>query len=567
MSAPLLWNGLAARFLRSQVIIPASTSGQLTLSPNPITASYSLVMPASQGGMSTVLTNDGAGNLSWAASGANTPTTFTLANGQTAFSDVTGFLVNPASNKSFSAEVYSVRSFTNALNPYVEDTAFYGNLGTGFNNIVYSSAVQANGQIVIGGLFTSFNGGSSASITRVNNDGTLDTTFATNVGTGFNAQVSIVAIDPNTQKIVIAGNFNTFNGVGGRGAIVRLNTDGTIDTAFETNIGPGSNGTINGMAIQANSQIVIMGTFTSFNGVTVPRGIIRLNSDGTTDTTFSTNVGVGFTSVTNAQSSVVIQPSDQKILIGGGFTSFHSTTVGNFFRLNTDGTFDSTFQTNIGTAFNSQVSSIVVQSSGQIVVGGGFSSFNGNSRDEIVRLNNNGTEDTAFQTTLGPAPIIGGSIFSMAIDSTDNIYIGGGFSSFNTFARPWLLALTASGQFRTQYSQFLQTGFNNTINALTVDPTGRLLVGGNFSQFNGLSRNSFDRLGSLGSIEYSAQNTIKGIYNSLAGSWTLSNTANVGSDNLGIELNMTNLGQMQYTTSNIIGTSVASTMKFLVTEI
>jgi len=178
---------------------------------------------------------------------------------------------------------------------------------------VAAVAIQSDGKIVIGGVFGLFNGVTVNRIARLNSDGSLDTAFTTNAGTGANGTVYAVAIQPD-GKIIIGGAFTILNGVT-TNRIIKLNSDGSLDTAFTTNAGTGANGNVYAVAIQSDGKIVIGGTFTAFNGLTVNR-IARLNSDGSLDTAFTINTGSGASSIVYA---VAVQ-SDGKIVIGGAFT-------------------------------------------------------------------------------------------------------------------------------------------------------------------------------------------------------------------------------------------------------
>jgi uncharacterized delta-60 repeat protein len=270
---------------------------------------------------------------------------------------------------------------------YVKDTGpallereFTANTGTGFNDHVYSVAVQSDGKIVIGGTFTTFNGVTANYIVRLNSDGTRDETFTTNTGTAFNSSVDSIAIQPD-GKIIIGGGFTTFNGVTVN-RIVRLNSDGTIDTTFATNTGTAFNGFAFSIAIQSDGKLVIGGDFTSFNGATGVNRIVRLNSDGTRDTSFTTNTCTGFD---NQVLSVAVQ-SDGKIVCGGSFFTFNGATVRGIARLNSNGTIDAAFTANTGTGFNSSVNSIAIQSDGKIVCGGGFLGYNNINRTRLARI-------------------------------------------------------------------------------------------------------------------------------------------------------------------------------------
>ena len=152
---------------------------------------------------------------------------------------------------------------------------------------------------------------------------------------------------------------------------------------FNTNLGSstGIAASVNSIAIQSDGKIVLGGTFTTFNGATVNR-IVRLNSDGTRDTAFSTNTGTGANDVIFSRD---IQ-TDGKILLGGSFTTFNDATVNRIVRLNSDGTRDTAFSTNTGTGANDVIFSIVTQSAGKILLGGLFTVFNALLRFRVARI-------------------------------------------------------------------------------------------------------------------------------------------------------------------------------------
>ena len=207
------------------------------------------------------------------------------------------------------------------------DTAFTVNTGSGFNSSVYSVAVQSDGKIVVGGSFTELNGVTSNRIARLNADGTPDTTFSNNTGSGFNgAEVYSVAVQSD-GKIVVGGDFTTLKGQT-TNRIARLNVDGTPDTAFTTSTGTGFDTTVTSVAVQPDGKIVVGGSFTTLNGQTSNR-IARLNIDGTPDTTFTANTGTGFS---NGVLPVALQ-SDGKIVVGGHFTTLNGQTTNRIARL------------------------------------------------------------------------------------------------------------------------------------------------------------------------------------------------------------------------------------------
>jgi uncharacterized delta-60 repeat protein len=297
---------------------------------------------------------------------------------------------------------------------------------------VESIVLQSDGKILLGGVFTTWGGFTVNYIVRLNSDGTRDTAFTTNTGTAANNNVNSIALQSD-GKILVGGAFTVWNGVA-VGSIVRLNSDGTRDTAFTTNTGTAADSQVQTIALQSDGKILVGGAFLNWNGVAA-RTIVRLNSDGTRETAFTTNTGTGGSSSV----FVIALQSDGKILVGGQFATWNGTTVNYIVRLNSNGTRDTAFTTNAGTAASLTVRAIALQSDGKIVLGGDFTTWNGTTVNRIVRLNSNGTRDTAFTTNTGTGA--SGSVFGMVLQSDGKILIGGGFTGFNQINRSFIARL------------------------------------------------------------------------------------------------------------------------------
>jgi uncharacterized delta-60 repeat protein len=312
------------------------------------------------------------------------------------------------------------------------DTTFNTNIGSGFNtsNISFGNIkVQPDGKVIVAGSFISFNGISINRILRLNSNGTLDTAFNANVGTGLNSDVSDIFLQPD-GKILIGSSATLYNGTAVKN-LVRLNSDGTLDTTFNTSLGTGPDDLVRGFKIQPDGKILIVGNFTSFNG-TAANYVTRLNSDGTLDTSFNTNLGTGADSVVNT----VDIDANGKIYIAGFFTSFNGTPSGRFLRLNSNGTFDTTFNTSLGTGFNSIVFKVIVDESNGVIVLGGFTSFNTTTYYSLLRIKENGSIDTEFLTNLELIEYV--SLSDFIIDSSKKITIVGQFVTFGNRVRSFI---------------------------------------------------------------------------------------------------------------------------------
>jgi len=298
-------------------------------------------------------------------------------------------------------------------------------INEGFNGDVKTIAIQADGKILIGGYFTSYAGSGNTFnyIVRLKSNGGIDNTF--NIGTGFDNTLTTIAIQSD-DKILIGGMFSNYNGITAN-RIIRLNPNGSVDTTFVTGTGfEYDNGTgydnwVYSIAIQSDGKILVGGYLFKYNGITIGRDLVRLNSDGSVDNTFVT--GTGFDEFANGIYSIAIQSSG-KILVGGRFSEYKDITVGkNIIRLNPNGSVDTTFITGTGTTSDTFVFGIAIQSDGKILLCGDFYNYNGTSSRYLVRLNSDGSIDNTFAYSFN-----GQKIYAIAIQSDGKILIGGQFT-------------------------------------------------------------------------------------------------------------------------------------------
>ena len=285
----------------------------------------------------------------------------------------------------------------------VNDPAF--NVGTGANYQVFTTAIQSDGKIIIGGLFTYYNGTSRNYIARLNADGTLDETFA--VGSGTNGHVYAIAIQGD-GKIIIGGDFTSYNGTT-ISHIARLNADGTLDGTFTVGTGlAGLADNVGELILQNDGKIIIGGYFSYYNEI-ARKNIARLNADGTLDESFTVGTGA------NGGVKTIAFQSDGKFFIGGDFTSYNGISRSRIALLNTDGTLDQAFP--LGTGANSMIQTIAIQTDGNIVIGGLFSTYNGVSRKSITRIlgsNSNSLTQTAEnEVMVYPNPTNGRTNFDL----------------------------------------------------------------------------------------------------------------------------------------------------------
>ncbi|MDI1255422.1 MAG: T9SS type A sorting domain-containing protein [Flavobacterium sp.] len=359
-----------------------------------------------------------------------------------------------------------------------EDTTFV--TGTGFDNwsgfgsiTVDRVLVQPDNKIIVVGQYINYNGLDAKCIIRLNSDGTKDTTF--NAGTGTNAGIWGCLLQSD-GKIIIYGGFTSYNGVASN-RIVRLNSNGTKDTSF--NIGTGPNDYLETVKMQSDGKFVIGGRFTSYNGTTVNR-LARINANGTFDSSFIIGTGAD-----NRIRDLVIQ-SDGKVIVGGDFLNYNGVANKRIVRLNTDGTIDATYNTGTGALNN--IWTMALQLDGKLIIGGDFQAYNGIGRNRIARINTDGTLDTTF--TIGTGA--NSTVMSLLINSDEKIYIGGSFLTYNNTARTRFARLNSDGTLDTTLT--IGTGFDDWVKSICKQADNKLVIGGNFTTFNDGSKNRAIRM-------------------------------------------------------------------------
>lgn len=386
------------------------------------------------------------------------------------------------------------------------DTTFV-ETGTGLNAPVYHLALQPDNAAIVTGGFTQYNGANRNNIARLNTDGSLDNTFVP-TGTGFNGATKSF-LDSNGKALVI-GNFTQYNGTT-RNYLARLNTDGSLDTGFA----PASSGFIqsgilwpNDLVLHPGNQPMVVGSFGAYDGV-ARKHLLRLNSNGTLDSTYGESAGNGFNSTVRVLQSL----SDGKILASGAFSNHSGTSRNYLLRLKADGTLDSSFD--IGTGFGAWVLTLGVQTDGKVLAGGQFFTVQGNTKLYIARLNTDGSLDSTFATTGAG---LNGEVWTLSLQSDDKAIIGGTFMNYHVTSRNYIARLNTDGSLDASFTPGI--GFNSAVVRTILQGDGKVLVGGTFTQFNGTARPYLARLNTNGTLDTTFAQTGTGL-NATVNSLTL----------------------------------------------
>lgn len=327
--------------------------------------------------------------------------------------------------------------------------------GTGPNNHLSAIVPMADGsgRLYLGGNFTTYNGQALPYLVRIFPSGFVDPSF--NLGTGLDGIVfRILVPNDGTGQLYVIGDFTHVNGTA-MGRMVRLASDGSIDTSFS--IGQGFDALVQNMdlAPQDNSLVYAAGDFTHYQGVPANH-LIRLHHDGTVDSTF--NVGSGFTFIAaSAYGLIATDDGSNRIYVSQGGDPVYPTAptyqgariAPGITRINSDGSIDNTFQ--VGTGFTSPPNSpsgvynvtMMGDGSHRIYASGYFSQYNGVVANNFARLNPDGTLDTTFNVGSG---FSGPTFFAFpANPAATALYVFGNFLDFNGQAMGSIVRVDSSG--------------------------------------------------------------------------------------------------------------------------
>lgn len=274
-----------------------------------------------------------------------------------------------------------------------------------FNHTVRKVKIQADGKIIVSGDFSSVNGTARDKWARLNPDGSLDN--------GFNlvpaAPITDFQLLPSGKIMAITTYYDQSFPPYSR--LDRLNSDGSYDSSFNPLLSvTENNGYFQNMAVQADGKILVTGNFARVNGA-FRRNVARFLPDGALDTSFVPLPSIGI------PNSIAIQP-DGKILVAGRVKIIDFQAQYGIIRLNADGSLDSTFTV---PDYSGEI--LGLQVDGKIIMGMMGTNANGHPDVDLLRLLPDGTRDPYFNLDTNN-PI------SSAVIATDGqILIGGGFTS------------------------------------------------------------------------------------------------------------------------------------------
>ena len=363
--------------------------------------------------------------------------------------------------------------------PGAVDTSFLP--GNGVPGGIYALALQSDLKIIVGGGFNTVDGVSRYDLARLNPDGGFDASYSPVAQTNL-FEVRVTTLLPD-GRLLVGGRARW--DLGSKGLIL-LDAEGNLDSSFNAGKGPEQGYLGNEVDVivrQADGKLLVGGDFRQFNGAP-SHLLIRLNADGSTDTTFHVGLGVEGTSWPTVR-AVIVQP-DGKILVGGSFGSANGLTRNGVARLLTDGSVDLSFDPSwISSA---EMFALGMQRDGRIVVAGRFYANGAGGQVDVARLLPDGSRDEGFVSVTEPQ----NGVYCMAIQPDDKILINVGLSSAFGVTRGGITRLLPNGELDVAFDP--GTGANGGVYSVLQDPDGSILIGGDFTRVNDRFRPGVARL-------------------------------------------------------------------------
>jgi len=427
---------------------------------------------------------------------SNTVVTLSFSNSQRSATLLVPIINNAAQdgNRIFSVQLFNfaggaLPGLTNATVRILDDERPAGSLddqfnpgGTGPDGVVYAVQTEPNGLLYLAGDFTAYNGTNRSALARLNVNGTLDALWdagaITRVGTNGSVRaLGLYTSGTNIGKVVIAGLFDNVAGFG-RAHIARVDgVTGAIDPSFDP--GAGANSPIYAVAIQTDGKVLIGGSFSVFAGAQ-RSGVARLNLDGTLDGTFNPGSGA------NGSVRALAVDINGLVYMAGDFTSVDGVGRNRIARLKADGSVDKLFDP--GTGADNFVNAIALPPDGRPYIAGGFGAINGTARARIARLGTDGALDGLFDPGSG----FDDYVTALALQPDGRLVAGGAFTVVRGLPRNRIVRLDAAGAVDPTIN--IGDGADNFVATVAVQNDGKIILGGGFTNFNGVVANRLARL-------------------------------------------------------------------------
>lgn len=340
-------------------------------------------------------------------------------------------------------------------------------------------------EILIGGNFDQYYGESSKNMAQLYSDGSKYSVSSFNIGTGFTISGGgsddyVRDIISFSTKHLAVGNFTQYNGANANYGQF-FYSDGSPYNGVTI---PPINGAVKSVATDKLNNIYWGGEFNFTDNGTPIISILKTNSSMVLDTTFAVNVGLTGIFPATTYVRALIADGSNNVYAGGNIYGFIA-------KLNPNGTENNTFKTNMGIGFDNVVYTMKIISDNSLLVGGDFTSYNGASCPKIAKLSLEGVLDTTFCANMQTLAL-DNYVLTLTKTSNGTILAGGNFTKS-------IVALNSNGTINSSYN--FGTGFNAPVFVITEFIDGKILIGGDFTTYNGSPQSGLIKINKTGAID------------------------------------------------------------------
>ncbi|MBK9495694.1 MAG: delta-60 repeat domain-containing protein [Xanthomonadales bacterium] len=397
-------------------------------------------------------------------------------------------------------------------------------ISTQANGTVFALDELPDGRVLVGGSFTQLGGQTAQRIGRLLSSGARDTSFSASVdGTVLDI------LTTNDGNSVIAGSFLTVNGVS-RSHIARLSPEGVLDGDFQVALDQqvfalaaladgrviaggdfsggftprimaintlgqlstfppsGASQSVRALLTLPDDSVLVGGKFASLGGVT-RSGIGRVEAHGQLDTTFGP---VHDGSVITA----AVHMPDRHWLVAGDFVVFDGLPRQNLARVDSRGRVTIPVFGASNPNLNGVPLAMAALADGRAVIAGDFTSAYGQGAGNLIRVN----ADLSGRDSFAQFPAqTDGPIRALAVQADGKILLGGDFTQVNGVSRLGIARLNASGTLDSAFNANMAAG--SSVRALAVSAAGEIFVGGSFTTVGGIARNHLVKLNTTGGVD------------------------------------------------------------------
>jgi uncharacterized delta-60 repeat protein len=347
-------------------------------------------------------------------------------------------------------------------------------VGTGADGVVTSIHPLPDGKVLVGGLFTQFNRVARPGLVRLLSDGSVDTSFDAQIQISPQGGVATLRVDA-TGRIYVGG---AFSRAGNRAAtgLFRLQADGSIDTAFNASLP--ENSVVAAVAVAADGDTLWVGGLMVKGTTRTP--LHRLTLNGAAVTGYTPPSAEAYDDLPII---LALHPlPDGRVIAAGEFYSIGGVGRGNVARVRPDGTIDVSYTASVPLVWT-QINDLVPASDkGDLYLVGDFINLNDFEPGVIGRVSPSGAVDRTFTFKVGKSSNNNRPIVNRLLPQADGRFVAvGNFQQVDGKDRHFLARIFSDGILDPSFT----AATDNEVVTIAEESEGRWLVGGSFSRVNG----------------------------------------------------------------------------------